>query len=158
MLVGRLIAEQGHVVELLPYSVLTVSDYASIGELLHKRLRWIVVMRHMRPGGHFGLLFTHGLFWCFVAVALRPTPLVAITYFGTYFLLRILMTWLVGTSGLKRSGLWTKMPMIVPWDAVAFSLWVLSFSRRSIRWRGNDYYIRNGHLVPVRNQSPNGLS
>lgn len=149
MLVGRLIAEQGHTVELLPYSVLTVSDYASIRELLHKRLRWIVVMRHMRPGGHFGLLFTHGLFWCLIAVAIHPTALVALSYLGTYFSLRLSMTWLVGTWGLKRNGLWGKMPAIVLWDAVAFVLWVISFSRSSIRWRGSDYYIRNGQLVPV---------
>lgn len=149
MLVGRLIAEQGHTVELHPYSVLTVSDYASVRELLHKRLRWIVVMRHMRPGGHFGLFFTHGLFWCLVAVAAVPTLPVALTYFGFYLFLRVLMTWLVGTWGLKRGGLWKTMPLLVLWDAVAFGLWAVSFSRSSIRWRGSDYYIRNGKLVPV---------
>src|SRR5580693_3058874 len=49
LLVGRLIAEQGYEVALLRYPVETVSDYQSMGELLHKRLRWVVVMRHMRP-------------------------------------------------------------------------------------------------------------
>src|ERR1700677_896772 len=58
LLVGRLIAEQGFEVVLLRYSIETVCDYASIGDLLHKRLRWIVVMRHMRPWGHLGLLLT----------------------------------------------------------------------------------------------------
>ena len=53
LLVGRLIAEQGFEVRRLelPYTVSTVSDYRSIGDLLHKRLRWIVVMRHMRARG-----------------------------------------------------------------------------------------------------------
>ena len=149
MLVGRRIAEQGHIVELLPYSVLTVSDYASVRELLHKRLRWIVVMRHMRPSGHFGLLFTHGLFWCVVAFMVHPTLVTAIVYFGIYFLMRVLMTWLVGNWGLKHSGPWYRIPAIVLWDAVAFVLWAISFSRSSIRWRGSDYYIRDGKLVPV---------
>ncbi|MGB0041699.1 MAG: ceramide glucosyltransferase, partial [Terriglobales bacterium] len=54
LLVGRLIAEQGCEVDLLPYTILTVADYASLSALLHKRLRWIVVMRHMRPWGHLG--------------------------------------------------------------------------------------------------------
>src|SRR5271163_1486349 len=40
LLVGRLIAEQGFEVVLLRYSIETVCDYASIGDLLHKRLRW----------------------------------------------------------------------------------------------------------------------
>src|SRR5450755_1772379 len=61
LLVGRLIAEQGYEVVLLRYSIETVCDYGSLGDLLHKRLRWIVVMRHMRPWGHLGLLLTQGL-------------------------------------------------------------------------------------------------
>jgi hypothetical protein len=60
LLVGRLIAEQGLEVALLPYTVETVADYRSMRDLMDKRLRWIVVMRHMRPWGHFGLLFTQG--------------------------------------------------------------------------------------------------
>jgi len=63
LLVGRLIAEQGYEVELLPYTILTVADYQSLRDLLHKRLRWFVVMRHMRPWGHLGLIFTSGLPW-----------------------------------------------------------------------------------------------
>lgn len=149
LLVGRRIAEKGHIVEMLPYSVRTVSDYASMSELLHKRLRWIVVMRHLRPSGHFGLFFTHGLLWCVLAVAFKPTLTVAVTYFGIYFVLRMTMTWLLGGWGLRRKRLWAKMPMIVLWDAVALGLWVFSFSRASIRWRGSDYYIRDGQLIPV---------
>src|SRR5277367_3902682 len=58
LLVGRLIAEQGYEVKLLPYSISTVADYHSLNELFHKRLRWITVMRHLRPWGHLGLIFT----------------------------------------------------------------------------------------------------
>ncbi len=58
LLVGRLIAEQGYEVKLIPYTVQTVADFQSFSDLFLKRLRWIVVMRHMRPWGHFGLIFT----------------------------------------------------------------------------------------------------
>jgi ceramide glucosyltransferase len=54
-LVGRLIAEQGYQVRLLPvYTIRTVADYQSIRELLHKRMRWFVVMRRLQPWGHPG--------------------------------------------------------------------------------------------------------
>ena len=46
---------------LLNYAIETVCDYASFPDLLHKRLRWIVVARHLRPWGHLGLLLTQGL-------------------------------------------------------------------------------------------------
>src|SRR5260370_39355164 len=42
LLGGRLIADQGYRVELLPYSVSTVADYQTFRDLFHKRLRSIV--------------------------------------------------------------------------------------------------------------------
>ncbi|MGA2146551.1 MAG: glycosyltransferase [Bryobacteraceae bacterium] len=149
LLVGRLIAEQGLDVELLPYTVETVADYRSMRDLIYKRLRWIVVMRHMRPWGHFGLLFTQGLPWALVAVAIHPTAAVAATYLGVYFALRASITVLIGRWGLKQRGVFGKLPFIPLWDAAAFAIWVTSFALRSIRWRGADYYIRNGILVPA---------
>jgi ceramide glucosyltransferase len=149
LLVGRLIDEQGYQVLLLRYAIDTVCDYGSLSELLHKRLRWIVVMRHMRPWGHIGLLLTQGLPWSLAAVAIHPTTGVAIGYLGGYLGLRMAMTWMIGIHGLRQSVLWKQMPLLPVWDAVAFLIWVFSFSRNSIRWRGADYYIRDGRLVPV---------
>ena len=131
LLVGRLIAEQGHRVELLAYSMETVADYQSMGELLHKRLRWIAVMRHMRPWGHLGLLLTQGLPWSLAAIAIHPSAEVALSYLGAYLGLRLAMTWVIGIWGLKQRGLWKKMPLIVAWDAVAFGIWLVSFARKA---------------------------
>jgi len=149
LLVGRLIAEQGYEVELLSYTILTVADYGSMRDLLHTRLRWIVVMRHMRPWGHLGLLLTQGLPWSLVAIAIHPSATVAFGYLGTYLVLRFAMTWMVGIWGLKQDSLWTKMGLIPVWDALAFLIWLTSFSRNSIRWRDGEYHIRDGRLVPV---------
>lgn len=149
LLVGRLIDEQGYQVVLLRYAIDTVCDYKSISDLLHKRMRWIVVMRHMRPWGHLGLLLTQGLPWSLAAVAIHPTAAVAIAYLGGYMALRMAMTWMIGIHGLRQSILWKQMPLLPVWDAVAFAIWLISFSRNTIRWRGADYYIREGQLVPV---------
>jgi len=149
LLVGRLIAEQGHEVALLPYRIETVVDFHSMRELLHKRLRWIVVMRHMRPWGHLGLLLTQGLPWSLAALAIHPSVVVALAYLAPYFALRIAMTWEIGVWGLKQGGLWRKMWLVVLWDAVGFLIWLASFSRDSIRWRDAEYRIRDGLLVPV---------
>ena len=150
LLVGRLIAEQGYEVVLPHYAIDTVCDYGSMSELMHKRLRWIVVMRHMRPWGHLGLLLTLGLPWSIAAVViLHPTPAIAAGYIGAYIALRIAMVWTIGIHGLRQSVLWKEIPLIPVWDALAFVLWLTSFSRNSIRWRGADYYIRDGRLIPV---------
>ena len=149
LLVGRLIAEQGYEVELLPYTILTVADYQSMPDLIHKRMRWVVVMRHMRPWGHLGLLLTQGLPWSLAAVAVHPTAGVALGYLGAYLGLRAAMTWNIGVLGLKDRALWNKMWLIPLWDALAFIIWLLSFGRNSVRWRGGEYRIRDGMLVPV---------
>ena len=149
LLVGRLIADQGYAVELLPYSVSTVADYQSFRDLFHKRMRWIVVMRHMRPWGHLGLIFTHGLPWCLAAIAAMPSAAIATAYLGTYLLLRTSMTWMIGSRGLKQRLPWKTLALIPLWDAMAFVIWLISFGRKSVRWRDNDYYIRDGMLVPL---------
>jgi ceramide glucosyltransferase len=154
LLVGRLIAEQGFKVELLPYAVETVADFQTTRDLLIKRLRWMTVMRHMRPWGHLGLIFTFGLPWSLFAFAVHPTLLVALIYFGLYIALRIAMTFTVGIWGLKQKGLWKKMPLIAMWDAIAFIIWLLSFGRKTIRWRGVDYVIREGKLVLPAQSAP----
>ncbi len=148
LLVGRLIAQQGLQVELLPYVVQTVPDYDSPRALFSKRLRWMTVMRHMRPWGHVGLAFTQGLPWC-LAVALTYPSAIGLAYVGLYLAFRVAMTWLVGVWGLHRKGLWKWMPLIVVWDATAFVIWLLTFGRNSIRWRNVDYRIQEGMLVPA---------
>jgi ceramide glucosyltransferase len=154
LLVGRLVAEQGFEVELLPYAVETVADFRSLREFFFKRLRWMTVMRHMRPWGHLGLIFTQGLAWSVAAVAIRPTPPVALFYLGGYLCVRTLMTWLIGVWGLKQEGIWKKMLLVPAWDAWALLIWLLSFGRNSIRWRDIDYRIRGGVLVPEAPPAP----
>jgi len=149
LLVGRLIAQKGYEVRLLPYAVRTVPDYDSPRALFVKRLRWMTVMRHMRPWGHLGLFFTQGLPWSLAVAITHPSSGIALAYLGTYGALRVALTWLIGSKGLRQPGLWKKMPLIVVWDATAFVIWILTFGRNSIRWRNVDYKIREGMLVPV---------
>jgi ceramide glucosyltransferase len=149
LLVGRLIAEQGYKVELLPhYTIRTVADYQSMPDLLHKRLRWLVVMRHLRPRGHLGLLLTQGLPWSLTAMAIHPTVGIALGYLAAYLGLRLGMTGLIGIRGLRERALWRKMWLVPVWDALAFLLWLVSFGRNSYRWRGGRYYLRNGQFIP----------
>ena len=155
--VGRLVAAQGYEVKLLPYVVKTVADFQSLKDLFYKRVRWMTVMRLMRRRGHGGLIFTWGLIWALVAVATVPTRMVAIAYLGSYAVLRVVLTWIIGVHGMKQKDVWKKMPLIPLWDLVAFMIWVASFGRKTIRWRGYDYYIRDGILVPVNpGSTPHG--
>ena len=152
LLIGRLIAEQGREVILLPYVVHTVPDFQSFGELFFKRLRWMTVMRHMRPAGHLGLIFTLGLPWTILAIALAPRAEIALSFLFGYLFVRSLLTMIVGGVGIRQRGLWKQTLMVPLWDAMATIIWAASLLRRTIRWRGQDYVIVNGQLVPARSQ------
>lgn len=159
LLFGRLITEQGVEMRLLPYAVETVPDYDGLRELFAKRARWMTVMRKMRPGGHFGLLFTWGLPWCLFAVAVRPTAAVALAFLGSYLACRLLIAWIIGIYGLKQKGLWKTLLLIPLWDAIAFFIWLVSFTRSSIKWRGVEYSLQEGQLVLLRQDSqPGGVA
>jgi ceramide glucosyltransferase len=158
LLTCRLVAEQGYKIELLPYVVETTPDFRSMRDLLVKRTRWMTVMRHMRPWGHLGLFFTFGLVWALFALAAAPSVATASLYLGGYLFFRMLMTWLVGVYGLKQPGLWPKMLLIPVWDAAAFVIWLSSFTRRTIRWRGVDYILQNGMLKSVGSEEARGVA
>jgi ceramide glucosyltransferase len=144
---GRLVAEQGYEVKLLSYVVQSVADFQSLRDLLHKRTRWMTVQRLMRPWGHLGLIFTWGLPWAFLAVATHPSAGVALGYLGGYAVCRVMITWMIGVWGMKQKGLWKKMPLIPIWDLMAFVMWIVSFGRKTIRWRGVDYFLQEGRLI-----------
>jgi ceramide glucosyltransferase len=147
LLFGRLIAQQGVEMRLLPYPVQTVPDYHGMKALLAKRIRWMTVMRQMRPWGHFGLLFTWGLPWSILALALHPSVGMAAGIFGSYLLLRFLVAWIIGVHGLKQTGLWKQFLLIPAWDVMAFWIWLVSFTRKSIVWRAVEHPIEDGQLV-----------
>jgi len=151
---GRLVADQGYEVKLLPYVVQSVADFHSLGELIHKRARWATVQRMMRPWGHVGLVFTWGLPWSLVAVATHPTAAVVFAYLGGYTIARIAMTLLIAAWGMKQHGVWKKLPLIPVWDAIAFGIWLASFGRKTIRWRGVDYLLRDGKFVNATPAAP----
>ncbi len=150
LLVGRLIDEQGYEVKLLRYWIDTVADFHSMHDLMLKRLRWMTVMRHMRAWGHFGLIFTLGLPWAILAGVVAQSARIGIAYLGIYLALRIAMTWVIGTWGLKQPFHLRYLLLIPAWDALAVGIWLVSFTRKTISWRNHEYYIRNGELVPVR--------
>ncbi len=149
LLVGRLIADQGYEVKLLRYAVRTVADFHSMRDLILKRLRWMVVMRHMRPWGHIGLVFTFGLPWALIAALVSRSRSIAFAYIGAYLAFRLAMTWLIGSWGLKQRFHLRYFLLIPLWDALAAGIWLRSFTRNTISWRNHEYYIRDGELVPV---------
>jgi len=151
---GRRIAANGWRVELALEPVWMAYAPQTLGEYLRHELRWAIGIRHIRPGGHFGLLFTQGLPLALLAASVAPSVAIAMAYLAGYVVLRFAMGWTVGIWGLRdpvvRRSLW----LLPVRDALAFLVWLASFAVNRIEWRGSSFRLENGRMIPVSPRIP----
>ena len=146
---GRRIADSGYRVELARTTVWTAYPARDFSSYFAHQLRGALVVRHARPSGHFGLLFTQGLPWAIAVVALAASAGGAIVYVSAYLALRLAVAWSVGVVGLDDAILRRKWWLIPLRDVLAFLVWVASFFRNRITWRDRQFLVRGGRLVPL---------
>lgn len=146
---GKLIAQKGRRVEIIPYTVWTVPSSEGTLDFFMHQLRWAVGVRNSRPWGHLGRILTQGLPWAVAAAAVDRSWVAAAAFLGAYLALRLTMAWTVGVRGLHDPLLRRKWWLVPLWDAVAFFVWVASFLENRVRWRGAEFYVRKGRLIPV---------
>jgi ceramide glucosyltransferase len=146
---GRRIAARGHRIELLPEPVWMAFPSLTLGAYLRHELRWAIGIRNIRPGGHFGLLFTHGLPWAIAAACVAPSALVASAYLAAYLVLRFTMAWTVGAWGLNDPVLRRRIWLLPLRDLLSFFVWLASFAINRIEWRGSTFTLEKGRMIPV---------
>lgn len=147
---GNRVAGRGHRVELSAQPVEIVYPHQTLADAFHHQLRWNLSIRYSRPWGHAGLLFTHGLPWMLLGVALAPTDWLAWVFVAGYALLRGEMALSVGARGMRDPLVRRKIWMLPLRDAFAFAVWAASFFPQRIHWRGRKFYVREKRLVAVR--------
>jgi ceramide glucosyltransferase len=146
---GNRIAAKGWKVDLCPWPVVTVFPKQTMGECFRHQVRWALTTRHSRPLGHLGLGLTFGLPWSVAAAVVAPSWPVAGAYLGAYVVLRLAVAWQVGVVGLQDAALKRRLWWFPVRDAFGLMVWVTSFFKRRIIWRGSPYYVRNQRLVPA---------
>ncbi|HUZ47031.1 MAG TPA: bacteriohopanetetrol glucosamine biosynthesis glycosyltransferase HpnI [Terriglobia bacterium] len=146
---GNRIAAKGHRVELIPYTVWTVPPSAGALGFFKHQLRWAVGVRNSRPRGHLGRILSQGLPWAVAAALFHQAWSWAGVFLGAYLITRLAMAWTVAVWGLKDPLVRRKWLLIPLWDAVAFVVWAVSFTQNRVRWRGAEFYVRKGKLIPV---------
>ena len=155
---GNRIAAHGFRIELMKDPVWMVFPRETLREYLEHELRWAIGLRNVRPAGYIGLALTFGLPWAVLAATVAPSAGIAAAYPIAYLALRLGLTWTIGAWGLDdpvtRKGLW-----LVPLrDAINFAVWIAGFFSNKIRWRGIEYRVKRGLLIPATgaNVSPTG--
>ena len=146
---GNRIAAKGYRVELMRKSIWMVFPTETFREFLRHELRWSIGLRNVRKAGYMGLFFTFGLPWAVLAAIAAPWWELSVAYVLTYLTLRTLMAWTAGVWGLgdpvTRRSLW-----LVPIrDLTNFAVWLAGLFSSTIHWRGLDFRIKQGLLIPL---------
>src|SRR5580704_6810777 len=153
---GHRIAARGHRIELLPEPVWMAFPSETLGAYLRHELRWSIGVRNIRPGGHFGMLFTHGLPWAIAAACVAPSAVIGTAYLGAYFVLRFAMAWSVGIWGLHDPVLRRRIWLLPVRDLLSFFVWLASFGMNRIEWRGSFFTLEKGRMIPVTPRAGRG--
>jgi ceramide glucosyltransferase len=146
---GRRIAARGHRVELAQDPVEMEFPSETLGAYLRHELRWLVGIRNIRPGGHFGLLMTQGLPWAAAAALVSRSGVVAAAWLAAYLGIRLASGYVVGVWGLCDPVLRRKLWLLPLHDFFAFFTWLASFAVNRIEWRGLTVTLVKGRMVPV---------
>jgi ceramide glucosyltransferase len=153
---GKRIAQNGYRVELARTPVSMVYPRESLLEFLRHELRWAIGLRNARPGGHAAIGFTFGLPWTILAVLAAPSAVVAALYVVAYLVLRLAVYLTVGVWGLQDAVVKRKWWLAPLRDSANFGVWVVSFFVNRICWRGLDFRVSKGLLIPVNKPQPEG--
>ncbi len=124
----------------------------SLIQFVRHELRWVIGLRNVRPGGHAALVFTFGLPWTILAAAVAPSPTLAALYVLAYLALRFAVYLTVGVWGLQDAVVRRNWWLSPPRDAINFAVWVASFFSSQICWRGLEFRVQKGLLIPLRKQ------
>ena len=155
---GRRIAARGYRVELMPSAIQTLCASGTARQFFLHHLRWGVIIRHCRPWGFIGELFTKGLPWSLAAALLAPSRLAAIGYLAVPLTARLAMAFTFGLYGMKDPLLPKRAWLIPLRDAIEFFIWVLALFSNRISWRESRFYVRSGRLVPITSPATAGHS
>jgi ceramide glucosyltransferase len=152
-LLGELIKESGHSVELLPYVVETILDSTTLGDVWRHQLRWARTYRLLQPVGWFASVITHAVFWGTAALVATRGSLVGVGFFVAAVAARL------GTlSSIMRMLRERDTPRhlwMVPLKDLGFgAVWLASWLGHDVEWSGRTLRIqRDGRMMPVGAES-----
>jgi len=154
---GNRIVKHGYRIALMRKPVWMVFPREGLRQFLMHELRWSIMLRNIRPLGYVGLAMTFGLPWALLAAVLAPSVSASAGYLLAYLILRLTMAWIVAAWGLGDPVVRKKLWLVPLRDAANFAVWVAAFFSSKVRWRGEEYRIKQNNLIPLTETLNPGL-
>jgi len=146
---GKRIADLGLGVKLSDVVVETYLPPYRLRDFFVHQLRWARGVRDARSGGYFGLVFTFGILWAWLAVAASRGAHWAWAALAVSLLLRLAVALVVGWNVLRDRQVLNYGWMIPLRDLIAFLVWVASLGGHTVTWRGDRFNLKDGKLTRI---------
>ena len=146
---GNRIARAGYRLVLLPYTVETVLDSVTLGDVWRHILRWSRTYRVSRPASWFCAVVTHAMLWGCVSLLVTGGSLLGWAAFA--WALGGRLVGLVGVLRLLGEHETLRWLWLVPAKDLFNSLmWAVAFLGNQVRWSGQVLRVhRDGRMVAV---------
>ena len=146
---GARVAAAGREVVLADVVVETYPAEYTFTSFVRHQLRWARTIRDKRRWGYAGLLLTFGIPWAVLAVVFSygawPAWLLLLIVAARRFSAAGFMC----TRVLHDRRILRDFWLIPLRDFLALLVWVGSFAGRTVSWRGDSFYLRDGKLVRI---------
>jgi len=145
--IGKRIDKAGYQVVLAGEVVETSIPAYNWRDFIDHQLRWLRTVRDTRPGGYFGMIFTHGLGWALInALVCFGSPL-SLALLAASLVLRLAMATLVAGTVLGDRQTVATLWLLPARDLAQMALWVAGFCGNTIVWRGQRFVLKHGKLI-----------
>jgi ceramide glucosyltransferase len=146
---GARLASLSLQVKLSPLVVETHLPAYSFRGFFEHQLRWARSVRASRAWGYFGLILTLGILWALMGLLVSRGANWAWELLGVALVARLCMAVVVGRYVLEDRQIPSLLWLVPLRDLVALLVWLASYVGRTIHWRGDDFYLKDGKLARI---------
>lgn len=146
---GNRTAAAGLRVELADVVVETFLPAYSFGGMFEHQLRWARTIRDKRKWGYVGVLFTFGLAWAMLAAMVSAGAWWSLGVLGVVATARFFSAYLLSARVLRDQASARSLWMVPVRDFAGLLVWFASFAGDTVKWRGEEFRLKDGKLYRV---------
>jgi len=146
--IGKRIAELGRCVVVSDVVVDSYLPRYTFRSFLDHQVRWARTVKDERFGGYLGLAVTFGVPWALLALIASGGALWTWALFVTVVAVRFALAGYIRVRVLRD-----RQPRLLRWlllrDMLAAWVWLISFTGRTVHWRGAVFELKGGKLARI---------
>jgi ceramide glucosyltransferase len=147
---GKRIFSLGKRIAIVPYYVDITLDYRDLLQWWRHQVYWDQNTRAARPAGFFASIVTRSIPFAFLFAICRMGDAIGLSVLGGAIGIRLVTaTAIMGLELRDREGL-KSLALLPLRDLAGIVSWFLSFTKRTVLWRGREFFLTNDGRLMAR--------